>query len=109
MLAAFELLALTGFWWLDRGLRPRTLALLTLHGAMSLAILTKGPVGFLIPTLTIVAYLAWEGRRRARTGLRTAFPLWGIALAVLPGIAWISAATRRSRRRATPKTRWAPT
>ena len=90
MLAAFELLALVGFWWLDRGLKSRTLALFTLHGAMSLAILTKGPVGFLIPALTIVAYLGWEGRLRQ---LPAAFPWWGLVLSIVPGVAWISAAT----------------
>jgi 4-amino-4-deoxy-L-arabinose transferase-like glycosyltransferase len=39
--------------------------------------------------LAIVAYLVWERRLRDLRGL---LPLWGLALSVLPGLVWISAA-----------------
>lgn len=90
LLTAFELGALACFWWLDRGLgRPRRYQAL-LHLTLGLAVLTKGPVGFLIPALTIVAFLLWERRPR---DLARAFPLWGFALSLGPGLLWIAAAT----------------
>src|SRR5262245_5994384 len=72
LLTAFELAALASFWWLDRGIGPRRLHQGVLHLALGLAVLTKGPVGFLIPALTIVAFLLWERRPR---DLVAAFPL----------------------------------
>jgi 4-amino-4-deoxy-L-arabinose transferase-like glycosyltransferase len=90
MLTFFELAAMTSFWWLDRGLGPRTRHLLLLHGAMGLAVLTKGPVGFLLPSLSIAAYLAWEGRLRDMVRV---FPWWSFALSIGPGLVWLGAAT----------------
>ena len=69
LLALFEMGALVAFWWLDRGLGNRRWQLTLMHGAMGLALLTKGPVGFLIPFLTIFAYLVWERRPRDIAGL----------------------------------------
>lgn len=89
VLALFEALALAGFWRLDREIGSRRTNLVLLHGAMGLAVLTKGPVGFLVPSLVIAAYLVWERRPAA---LRAAFPLRGLALSLLPGIAWIALA-----------------
>ena len=90
LLTAFELGALASFWWLDRGLgRPRLYQAL-LHLCLGLAVLTKGPVGFLIPALTIVAFLLWERRPR---DLARVFPLWGFVLSLGPGLVWISVAT----------------
>lgn len=84
-LLALELVALAGFWWLDRGLTTPIRGALIFHGAMGLAALTKGPPGFLIPMLSVVAFLGWEGRLR---DLRKAFPWWGIVLTVGPLLAW---------------------
>jgi 4-amino-4-deoxy-L-arabinose transferase-like glycosyltransferase len=90
LLTAFELSALACFWWLDRGLgRPR-LHQAGLHLALGLGVLTKGPVGFLIPVLTIAAFLVWERRPR---DLARAFPLWGFVLSLGPGLLWIAVAT----------------
>jgi 4-amino-4-deoxy-L-arabinose transferase-like glycosyltransferase len=90
LLTAFELGAFASFWWLDRGLgRPRLYQAL-LHLCLGLAVLTKGPVGFLIPALTIVAFLLWERRPR---DLARVFPLWGFVLSLGPGLVWISVAT----------------
>jgi 4-amino-4-deoxy-L-arabinose transferase-like glycosyltransferase len=90
LLTAFELAALASFWWLDRGIGSKRRHQLVLHAALGLAVLTKGPVGFLIPALTIAAFLLWE---RRPGDLRRAFPLWGLLLSVLPGLLWIGAAT----------------
>jgi 4-amino-4-deoxy-L-arabinose transferase-like glycosyltransferase len=90
LLALWETLALAAFWRLDRGIGRRAPNAALFHGALGLAALTKGPVGFLVPVLIAVAYLAWEGRLR---DLRRAFPLWGPLLSIAPGLAWIAAAT----------------
>jgi 4-amino-4-deoxy-L-arabinose transferase-like glycosyltransferase len=90
LLTAFELAALASFWWLDRGMGSARRHQLVLHGALGLAVLTKGPVGFLIPALTIVAFLLWERRPR---DIRRAFPLWGLVLSLGPGLLWLAAAT----------------
>ena len=63
LLALFEMGALVAFWWLDRGLGSRRWQLTLMHGALGLALLTKGPVGFLIPFLTVLAYLVWSAGR----------------------------------------------
>ncbi len=90
LLGLFEALALVGFWRLDRGIGSRSANLVLLHACMGLGVLTKGPVGFVVPALVIVAFLAWEGRLRT---IGSFFPARGLALSVLPGLAWITIAT----------------
>lgn len=89
LLCGFELLALLAFWRIDQlGLRrARDVALL--QGALGLAVLTKGPVGFLTPALAMLAFLAWERRLGA---LRRCFPAWGLLLSLGPGLVWIAGA-----------------
>jgi 4-amino-4-deoxy-L-arabinose transferase-like glycosyltransferase len=89
LLALLETLALAGFWRLDRGMGSRRLNAAWFHGALGLAVLTKGPVGFLIPALIVLAYLGWEGRLRE---VGRAFPAWGALLSIAPGAAWFLAA-----------------
>ena len=89
LLTLLEAAALVAFWRLDRGEPRRGRWLAALHGAMGLAVLTKGPVGFLVPSLVIVAFLAWERRLRE---IGRFFPAWGLALSLGPGLAWIGAA-----------------
>lgn len=89
LLALCETLALYAFWRLDRGGGGRRGLQALLHGALGLAVLTKGPVGFLVPLLGIAAYAAWERRPAA---LRAALPWWGPLLSVAPGLAWIAGA-----------------
>lgn len=88
VLTLFEMLALVGFWRLDRKQGSRTRNLGLLHGAMGLAILTKGPVGFLVPMLIIAAYLAWERRLR---DFAAVVPLRWLALSLGPGLIWLAA------------------
>jgi 4-amino-4-deoxy-L-arabinose transferase-like glycosyltransferase len=89
LLTLCETIALAAFWRLDRGLGSPRRNAAALHAAMGLAVLTKGPVGFLVPVLVIVAFLAWEKRLR---DLRGAFPPWAFLLSIGPGLAWLGAA-----------------
>ena len=92
VLTFLTMLALSAFWQLDRNLGPRTRNLVLLHGALGLAVLTKGPVG-LLPIAVIVAYLAWERRLREIWRL---LPPAALLLSLGPGLIWISAAVALS-------------
>ena len=89
LLALFETLALVAFWHIDRGIGRRRVGQLVLHASLGLAVLTKGPVGILVPVLVMASFLAWE---RRVGDLRRAFPWWGWLLSFGPGLAWISLA-----------------
>jgi 4-amino-4-deoxy-L-arabinose transferase-like glycosyltransferase len=89
LLALLETLGLAAFWRIDRGLGRRFGNQVLLHGALGLAVLTKGPVGFLVPVGIMIVFLGWERRLPA---LGAAFPWWGPLLSIAPGLAWISAA-----------------
>jgi 4-amino-4-deoxy-L-arabinose transferase-like glycosyltransferase len=93
VLALLETAALALFWRVDRGIGRRAPQVAALHLCLGLAVLTKGPVGFLVPILAIAAYLAWERRLR---DLPKSVPLWALALSLGPGLAWIAAAARVS-------------
>lgn len=90
LLTAFTTLALAAFWRFDRRLGGRRSSLVCMHAGLGLAVLSKGPVGFLIPLLSIAAYLGWERRLR---DLRSLVPAWALALSLGPALAWIAAAT----------------
>src|SRR5690606_10949615 len=90
LLALFESAALALFWRIDRRPgRPPPALVAGMHGCLGLAVLTKGPVGFLVPLLVMAAFLAWERRLR---DLRRVLPAWAFALSVAPGLAWIAGA-----------------
>jgi 4-amino-4-deoxy-L-arabinose transferase-like glycosyltransferase len=90
LLALLETLALWAFWRLDRGMGRRRVNAALFHGALGLSVLTKGPVGLLVPALVVAAYLAFEGRLRE---IGRAFPWWGPLLSIAPALAWFAAAT----------------
>jgi 4-amino-4-deoxy-L-arabinose transferase-like glycosyltransferase len=71
------ILAMVSFWLAEAAdyRRPRFDALL--FATMGVATITKGPVGFLLPLLSIAAYQALRGRLRELKRLR-----WGLGLAV---------------------------
>ncbi len=54
-----------------------------LFGAMGLAAITKGPVGFLLPLLSIFAFLGLRGRLRDLARLR-----WGLGVGVFLAVAF---------------------
>jgi 4-amino-4-deoxy-L-arabinose transferase-like glycosyltransferase len=89
LLAVFETAALLAFWRLERGEVGRRAGLAGLHGWLGLAVLTKGPVGWLVPMLVIGSWLAT--RRRLRE-LPRALPPWGLALSLGPGLLWLGLA-----------------
>lgn len=92
-LAFLITLAMACFWlaaasefrrpWLDVGL----------FAAMGVATITKGPVGFLLPLLSILVYQAVRGRFRELKRLR-----WGLGLAVFLAAAlpWFIAVSSRN-------------
>jgi len=89
LLCAFELAALMAFWRIDRGGPRRACDVAVLHGALGLAVLTKGPVGLILPLLAIAGFLAWERRLSA---LGRCFTPWAPLLSVAPGLLWIAGA-----------------
>jgi hypothetical protein len=88
MLTLFEWLAVACFWRLQRG-TPRTRDLALLHAALGAAILTKGPVGALVPLLGFAVFLALE-RRWAL--LRMLLRPWALAISLGPGLVWFAVA-----------------
>jgi len=90
-LTFFETLALFAFWWwLDKpsgtGARARGGAMLYLAGAaMGLAMLSKGPVGALLPGLSMGIFLLTEGRMREALKRVTPGP---VVAAILIGASW---------------------
>lgn len=89
LLTCFTTLALTAFWRWDLGSGRRRTDLAWMHAAMGLAVLTKGPVGLLLPILAATAYLGWERRLR---DLPKLFPPWALLLSIAPGLAWLALA-----------------
>jgi 4-amino-4-deoxy-L-arabinose transferase-like glycosyltransferase len=87
LFSALILLAMAGFWrhYADHG--PGWLAVAGFLAA-GLAIITKGPLGLLIPLVPVVLFLLWSGG----TGrLFSRVTLWGLLAAALPVVAWLAA------------------
>jgi 4-amino-4-deoxy-L-arabinose transferase-like glycosyltransferase len=91
LMTLFTTMALFAFWQLQRltSEQRRQPLLLLLYGSLGLAVLTKGPVGFLVPVLVMGVFLASEGRLGE---WRRVFPAWGFALALGPTALWLAAA-----------------
>jgi 4-amino-4-deoxy-L-arabinose transferase-like glycosyltransferase len=94
-LTFFETLTLFGFWWWLEGLpefgarsRSRAAMIYVAAIAMGLAVLSKGPVGALLPGLAILIFLLAEGRAGEVLG---EIPAAAIALAVIIGASWYAA------------------
>lgn len=99
MLVLFETAALAFYWRIAQraGANDRvaphasesTRDLLALHTCLGLAVLTKGPVGLLVPALVIATDLAWQRNLRALPGL---FAPRFLLCSLAPGLAWAIAA-----------------
>jgi 4-amino-4-deoxy-L-arabinose transferase-like glycosyltransferase len=76
-LAFLVTLAMTSFWLALESDFKRTLFDIFLFGAMGIAAITKGPVGFLLPLLSLLAFGLVTGRLRKLKRLR-----WGIGLLI---------------------------
>lgn len=88
MLALLETAALYAFWRADREPAARARWLRFMHVALGLALLTKGPVGFLVPMLVVVSFLGVERRLRELPAL---FAPRHLALSLLPALVWLCA------------------
>jgi 4-amino-4-deoxy-L-arabinose transferase-like glycosyltransferase len=91
-LTFFETLALFAFWWWFDGLpdaarqqRPRSAMFYLAAVAAGLAVLSKGPVGALIPALSIGIFLIAEGRL---SEVLRRIPPGAVAAAILIGASW---------------------
>lgn len=89
VLNVFVTLALFGFWLGYHGEGVSRHWLWLFYIGMALATLTKGPVGILIPLVTVAGYLSLVGewRRFWERG----FPLTGSALFLLLAVPWYAA------------------
>jgi 4-amino-4-deoxy-L-arabinose transferase-like glycosyltransferase len=87
VLALCETVALLGFWQLQRGVGSRRRTLAWMHAALGLAVLTKGPVGFVVPLLVILTTLGLTRRLRTLPGL---LPPWALLLSLGPGLLWLA-------------------
>lgn len=86
-------IALVSFWFYESGgFVSRRLAVL-MFGAMGLATITKGPVGFLLPLLTVLAFQAARGRfgelKRVHWGL-------GVVAFLAAALPWFLAVSVRN-------------
>lgn len=86
-------LAMAGFWLAEQGHFGRPGCDRVMFAAMGLAAITKGPVGFLLPLLSAVAYLAVRGRLGDLGRLR-----WGAGVAIFLACAlpWFLAVSIRN-------------
>ncbi len=84
--------AVVCFWWDEDKPQRRRWTDVLLFAAMGLATITKGPVGFLLPLLGILAYALVRGDmarfRRLRWG-------WGLLAFLAVGLPWFIAVTVR--------------
>src|SRR3989442_14460421 len=85
-LAFFVTVAMASYWFAEgRELRPAWMDSL-MFAAMGVATITKGPVGFILPLLSILVYQALRGRvgdlKRVRGGL-------GVAVYLPVVLAWV--------------------
>lgn len=76
-LAFLVTLAMAGFWLAVTADSPRWWHEVILFGACGVAAITKGPVGFLVPWLSILLYQAVRGRLRELKRLK-----WGLGVAL---------------------------
>ena len=76
-LAFLITLAMASFWFAEAAEFRRPGLDILMFLAMGLATITKGPVGFLLPLLSITAYQALRGKLRELKRLR-----WGLGCAV---------------------------
>jgi len=92
-LTFFVTLAMTSYWLAEAEDYKHPWRDAILFAAMGIAAITKGPVGFLLPLLSVSAYLALRGRLRELRRLR-----WGLGVSVFLALAlpWFVAVSVRN-------------
>ena len=86
VLVFFTTLAQLGFWMGFHGEGRARHWLWCLYAGMALATLAKGPVGFIVPIVTIILYLSVT--KRWSQFWRRGFPLAGTGLFILLALPW---------------------
>jgi 4-amino-4-deoxy-L-arabinose transferase-like glycosyltransferase len=89
VLVFFTTLAQMGFWMGFHGEGRTRHWLWCFYGGMALATLAKGPVGFIVPMVTIALYLSLT--RKWGQFWRRGFPLAGTGLFILLALPWYAA------------------
>jgi hypothetical protein len=92
-LACLVTLAMLSFWSADSGGYNRPWCDILMFLAMGLATITKGPVGFLLPLLSIVTFQAMRGRLAELKRLRWSLGMAAFLASVLP---WFIAVSLRN-------------
>jgi hypothetical protein len=85
-------LSLASFWLAEEGDFRNAAWDALLFAVMGVATITKGPVGFLLPLLSILAYEALRGRVRDLKRLRWG---WGVAVFLAAVLPWFIAVSMR--------------
>jgi 4-amino-4-deoxy-L-arabinose transferase-like glycosyltransferase len=92
LLNLFTALTLTLFWLGHE--RPRAVWFAGLGAAAGLAVLAKGPVGFVLPATVIGLYLLWERRWPLLVKRRWGLAIFAMLLVALPWYIWVAVETR---------------
>jgi len=92
-LAFLVTVAMTSFWFAEESGYRRPWLEVLLFAAMGLAAITKGPVGFLLPLLSIMLFQALRGKFRELKRLRWGFGVLVFLAAALP---WFIAVSVRN-------------
>ena len=92
-LTFFVTVAMVSYWLAEAGDFKHPWRDVVFFAAMGIAAITKGPVGFLLPLLSISAYLALRGRLRDLRKLR-----WGLGVLVFlaSALPWFVAVSARN-------------
>jgi 4-amino-4-deoxy-L-arabinose transferase-like glycosyltransferase len=92
-LAFLVTVALVCFWFARESNFKRAWLDVAMFAAMGVATITKGPVGFLLPLLTILAFAALRGEVRQLKRLRWG---WGILVFLAAALPWFIAVSVRN-------------
>jgi 4-amino-4-deoxy-L-arabinose transferase-like glycosyltransferase len=74
--------------------RPSSRAWISMGVVLGLGVLTKGPVGVVLPALVVTCFLAWENRLFDLLDRRIGYAALALALVALPWYIWVTALTR---------------
>jgi 4-amino-4-deoxy-L-arabinose transferase-like glycosyltransferase len=93
LLTFFVTVAMVSYWLAETDDFQQAWRHTIFFAAMGIAAITKGPVGFLLPLLSVSAYLAVRGRLRELRKLR-----WGLGVPVFlaPSLPWFVAVSVRN-------------
>ena len=83
--SVFILLSLGAFFWAYISSGKKAAGLILSFVFSGLAVLTKGPLGFLIPALAVILFLALKKELKF---LFSKFTLWGLACFILIALPW---------------------